>query len=359
MKRGLTLVMDKTNNGGGRQLELDMAKGLGIILVVWVHARGPFCSYIEQFHMPFFFFISGMLYMNKNSSIIDYTKRKCKSLLIPFWCWNLVFFPVFFVLYYWKHWTFSEFACGLMEIILTVEKVPFLGATWFLASLFWISVLVHIVVTKFGKYRYCDLALLVMGSLLCVLGFYINLPFKQSRTLICSLFYISGHLYQKYIRGYIKDKMPNTVTDMIAIVFQVLFWVTASWNHVAMGSNIYEHKMLFIITAFMGILNMIWISGNIVVLFGSSFISKHIIYLGQNSIDIVIWQFLAFRVAIILQIPIMHASFKAITAFPVFDASGAWWVVYLVTGIYGSLLINYILTHNYFTPYLRKMHIVR
>ena len=35
---------------------LDIAKGIGILLVVWAHARGPFSTYIYQFHMPLFFF---------------------------------------------------------------------------------------------------------------------------------------------------------------------------------------------------------------------------------------------------------------------------------------------------------------
>lgn len=81
-----------------RQIELDIAKGIGIILVVWAHAKGPFSNYIEGFHMPFFFFISGMLYMNKGRSIKKYVSRKFVSLLMPFWWWNLILFPVFFTL---------------------------------------------------------------------------------------------------------------------------------------------------------------------------------------------------------------------------------------------------------------------
>ena len=30
---------------------LDIAKGIGILLVVWAHARGPFSTYIYQFHI--------------------------------------------------------------------------------------------------------------------------------------------------------------------------------------------------------------------------------------------------------------------------------------------------------------------
>ena len=33
---------------------LDIAKGIGIFLVVYAHARAPYSSYIYNFHMPFF-----------------------------------------------------------------------------------------------------------------------------------------------------------------------------------------------------------------------------------------------------------------------------------------------------------------
>lgn len=35
---------------------IDIIKGIGIIMVVWAHAGGPFSKYINSFHMPLFFF---------------------------------------------------------------------------------------------------------------------------------------------------------------------------------------------------------------------------------------------------------------------------------------------------------------
>ena len=40
---------------GGRIETIDIAKGLGILFVVWSHAKGPFTPYMYQFHMPLFF----------------------------------------------------------------------------------------------------------------------------------------------------------------------------------------------------------------------------------------------------------------------------------------------------------------
>ena len=146
-----------------RRRDLDIAKGIGIFLVVWGHANGPKSDIIGQFHMPLFFFISGMLF-DDEGKISDYIKRKGNSLLIPFWRWNLFLFPLFYILYYWKQWSFRTLVIGFIEIIFTVNKVPFLGATWFLPALFWTSVFWKVVLELISDYKCCDFILLILGG---------------------------------------------------------------------------------------------------------------------------------------------------------------------------------------------------
>lgn len=71
----------------------DIAKGIGILMVVWAHARGPFSRYIYQMHMPFFFIISGLLYIS-DKPLRQYLARKVKNLYIPFVFWNILFYSV-------------------------------------------------------------------------------------------------------------------------------------------------------------------------------------------------------------------------------------------------------------------------
>lgn len=342
-------------NRSDRQVELDIAKGIGIILVVWAHANGPFSNYIVGFHMPFFFFISGMLYKNKGRNFKSYVSRKCVSLLLPFWWWNLIFEPIFFVLYYWKNWNFSVGIREVFEIITTLNKVPFLGATWFLASLFWVSIFVHLLVTLFGKYKWCDIVLLVVGIAIAILGFQITFPYKLSRTFICLLFYISGYLYKKYISGRL-----GIVCETIIAIFSILIYVVITGKYASgMGSNTYDNKFAFIIGAYLAIFFTLWLSNSLVIVAEKTALFNHLVYLGENSIDIVIWHFLAFRLAIIIQIICAKAPISSITAFPVYEASAYWWIIYLVTGIYGSLLWKVILEHNPLTKVMRKIHMIR
>jgi len=334
--------------------DISIAKGIGIILVVWAHACGPLSNYINQFHMPFFFFISGLLYTSIDETNKIYFLRKLRSLLAPYWWWNLLLYPVFFLLYYWKHWSIHTLIQDVVKIILTVDKVPFLGATWFLAALFWTSVSVHFFLRLLGHLRLQDYHLLWIGLIGCILGFYHTFPYRISRILICALFYICGYLYKKYIKATITGR----IKDLFAIALGIFYIAIANYNTVSMADNQYQNKVVFLIGALAATAFILRFSYWLSIFSILDMLSKHLAYLGRNTLCIVIWQFLAFRVTIIFQILTGNANIKSIVAFPVYDASGAWWMLYLAAGIYVSLGWQYILGHNPLTPFMKKVHMI-
>ena len=331
---------------GDRVECLDIAKGIGIILVVWAHVSGPKSNYIEQFHMPFFFFLSGILY-KEGRSLRTYCIHTLEALLIPFWQWNLLSFPLFFVLYYWKKWSVQVFIQGIVEIVLTVNKVPFFGATWFLPALFWVCLTVHALKMLCKNFKYSDIYLFCLGIIGLLIGFYVTFPYRINRTLICGFFYICGHLYNKYLR----NKYPQTAIgkivkeDILAILCGLGYVFIADNNVVSMGDNQYKFKLAFVIGALMATIFVLRVSIWLSTAQKMNKFVKHLMYLGKNSMSIVIWQFLSFRVTIIIQMLTMHISPNAIVAFPVYDASGLWWVLYLLSGIYVSLFWQHILTN--------------
>ena len=74
-----------------RDLRIDVLKGIGIISVIWAHLRGYFDMEIYIFHMPLFFFLSGMFYKNRK----DFIPRRFKSLVIPFLLYTAAFSLIF------------------------------------------------------------------------------------------------------------------------------------------------------------------------------------------------------------------------------------------------------------------------
>lgn len=161
-----------------------------------------------------------------------------------------------------------------------------------------------------------------------------------------SFFYITGYLYQKY-----HVDLNFKIQIVFAGIAGITFFIISGNNSVSMPANSYDSHLLFVMGAFCAIYFILILSTSLAKI-PSNFLVQHLIYLGKNSMCIVIWQFLAFRIAIILQIIFGDANFHDIAAFPVYDASGIWFLVYVISGIYGSLLWEYIMKklpfHNVF-----------
>ncbi len=90
---------------------LDMAKGLGMILVLIGHLQGdsiftfspyiqPLCVYIFSFHMPLFFIISGILMAIKNDEIKpfkDVATSRFRGIMIPYYWFSFFYLLVVIV----------------------------------------------------------------------------------------------------------------------------------------------------------------------------------------------------------------------------------------------------------------------
>ena len=83
----------------------DIAKGIGIILVVIAHIEYmplELRQYIVTFHMPAFFLISGML-MNltneKNRDVKPLLDHKFKRILLPYFLFSLIIPLIYYLRY--------------------------------------------------------------------------------------------------------------------------------------------------------------------------------------------------------------------------------------------------------------------
>ena len=83
--------MDEVKRGSSekstRLLFIDVAKLIGIILMVYCHSRGTAQEivYIHGFHLPLFCILNGMTFrIKEGESSGDFLMRKIKGYLIPF-----------------------------------------------------------------------------------------------------------------------------------------------------------------------------------------------------------------------------------------------------------------------------------
>jgi len=86
-----------------RNSSLDIAKGIGIILVVIGHLHEApllLVKFIYSFHMPLFFILSGYIYnITKYSSLslYEYIRSKWGNLIIPYFAMALSCYFIFII----------------------------------------------------------------------------------------------------------------------------------------------------------------------------------------------------------------------------------------------------------------------
>ena len=148
-------------NGGTkkpRYPEIDIARGLGIILVVLGHALKQtgktagiyqiLITVIYSFHMPFFFILSGftavsILEMNKMQDKINWIKKRASRLLVPYFVIGLLYIPVKVIL---SQYALKPYRLSDAWRLLIGENPN--TALWYLYILFWIGVLAVLMLTE-------------------------------------------------------------------------------------------------------------------------------------------------------------------------------------------------------------------
>lgn len=155
----------------GRLEYLDIAKGIGILLVVLGHHLSGFdrlTAWIYSFHMPLFFVISGWLYSHKrpNDSMWAFATKKAKSLLYPYVVFSILILVWKYTLYFLLGSVPEE---GFREIWLKTVTAYGYHALWFLPVLFFSEIIIHkiessacsahIDVLCYGSFAVCGLVI--------------------------------------------------------------------------------------------------------------------------------------------------------------------------------------------------------
>lgn len=260
---------------------IDVAKGLAIVIVVLGHCAATTLGdhsrlfyTIYAFHMPFWFFLSGLLYNTKNWQ--SFFSGKVKALLLPY----LFFFM---------------FNCFSYQVLnhtgyLQLHQFVRFGGLWFPLALFYVVISYFVLDTYCfkklkGINRQVVLTILSFGSLIVGIGGGGNLSISAfSTAMVCFFFFHIGVLVKdlKDSLNY-QTKRDRTIVLGVSLLLIVILAYTAPFNTAPVDVNYgrYGNKVLFLVQALLGILGFL--------LLAAAIKKNNIIeYFGRNSLLILV-----------------------------------------------------------------------
>lgn len=246
---------------------IDIAKGIGIILVIAGHLF-RYDSYINtvifSFHMPLFFFLAGMVEHHQNLKFSEYLKKAFRNCLLPWIMFYIIGFLCTLLIPKWySNFNVNEVAEHIY--IMNMDNIH-VGQIWFLVSLFNVKILFwffcrYIIKNKNVPFTLFSLIAITIIQKLAVAIAEIYLPYhKLPLRIDCSLigmvFYIIGFIYKEY-----KDEVSEQVHIFTFLICLLLVAVSPYNKHINVA-NIYlgEDDYFFYIFAFSGIFMVLIIS---------------------------------------------------------------------------------------------------
>lgn len=317
-----------------RYKELDIMKGIGIILVYLGHNFNLYGlewnklflylhGTIYSFHMPLFFFISGLLSNTKKDINLEkFYKGKLKRLLVPYLFINLVdFFPRTL----FPKLVNSEFG-GAKEILFYGTKI-----SWFVYTLFIIFMIFPFLdkyILKKDKYYLFGIILVIVNYLKIFENIEI---FSLNKVAIYLLYFYIGYIFKLFYKEKIKNGIGSK--NFIFLIIGVIF-LSLSYKYYYLN---YFNSVLFAILGIWFVLNIsLRIKENII-------IYKFFNFLGINSLTFYLIEgfiTVVYRV-LLLRIILIEHSYLLVSVFFILRVLSAYIIVKFI--IVKSSILSFLL----------------
>jgi fucose 4-O-acetylase-like acetyltransferase len=266
---------------------LDIAKGIGIIFVIFAHVitiSPALLNYIYSFHMPLFFFISGYVFSDtKYKTLKSFAKKKAQTLLIPYAAFSI------FSFLYWvliqirmgddiKHPDILRAFTGIFYSDSNYYSMDYNPALWFLTCLFCTEI-IFFFIKKIEKKYYLAIILFlfsILGYLYSIYSPPFILPWGIDTAFNAVVFYGTGYLFKTINKeDYLLERFSKIPAVLLFIPLN--YFLSQINQDINMALNILNNYFLFYSGAFLGIFS--WISISYLVK-SSRFLS----YVGKNSL---------------------------------------------------------------------------
>ena len=269
----------------GKRIDyIDILRGIGILYMVFGHIKyyPHYDYYIHAFHMPLFFFVSGLFFHRHNElSFFEFLKKISKQLLLPY-------FVCATFLYLYACITgvgIAESKLNTLLLIITVNNngIPNGGALWFLTCLYFCQIILFLLskmIKKDSIFGLACLSIMVLGIYFKSL-FHIDLWWSVHISFVgVGLVYL-GYLVNKYN---VISKLTNTNLFYTLIILIIHYFCIMNTGYVNMRTGTYPNLFLFLLNFALSMIFYLNISKIILKYNVFNKVGKFIKYIGNNSI---------------------------------------------------------------------------
>lgn len=361
--------------------KINIAKALGMILVVAAHSCGP--AYVTRFSyllcVSIFFVCAGYCFNTKYlEDQTTFVKKRFKGIYLPFWKWS-VFFLVFNHLWFYTGILSEKFGnsaggvqhplsfkAGLQALWSITFNMSgydqFLcGAYWFfraffVASLMWILVMSVLNATKFLKQKFTAAASIVAIGALGLAVLHCEYGLKMTgvaqggyRELMGLFFFAFGFIARRLLdkrSEYNAIKCLSEHRNICTLVAFSAVILIVCFNPVAMDIRANNVLSVFVL-ALSGIVGFVFLAGlsGLIERYAHEKVKKVFLYIGKNTLYIFGFHFFAFKLVSMAKVLCYGFEWQYIGGHPVVISEYGkwWWIIYLIVGISVPLMVTHLL----------------
>lgn len=278
---------------------IDILKFLGILAIVWGHtlSDGLVHHYLYSFHVPLFFFATGLYFTPPKDSFGRFTCKKIFSILVPYALFAIISILLFSVL--------GRFATSSLETDVSGSSLPvaffemLMGICrsnrplWFLPCLFVFYLLCFWIFRFTAKQtirmqRMTMFFVIVISVSLCFFNenvFQINRLFWKADV---ALFMLAFFAFAFLVKPLFGTQIKTGISLLVALFLLFLGGTAAFLNtNIIYLGNHYGNVLFFYMSAFCTIMGLCFIS-IAVARCKCSFVSKVGVYVGQRTLPILL-----------------------------------------------------------------------
>jgi acyltransferase len=292
---------------------LDAAKGLGIALIVWGHIysiteASALQVYVYAFHVPLFFFVSGLTFNPDRQTLTQVVSSKSRSLLLPYLCYALLgyaFYLAGYTLAQAMGLQLTQFDYGLWPPLIGV----FYGSlgdghlvntpVWFVIALFCTLLIGQLLNQAVTSKPLSLLLALLIGAGGQWVGQKTKLPFSLAPAMLGLVFFQAAYLLKPWF-------FSTRITPAIKWLVLVICGVISLWSQVngfvAVATPSVGHFGWFLLFGFAGSIGVIALT-QLLEPYGA-----WLAQLGRYSLSIMVIHFLIIKSVKVVMTAVAHVD---------------------------------------------------